>query len=675
MKNLQRYMNPLLWFSAILMTALMAGCGGGDQGRGAILGLPEATLMNVAVTPATATIPTNGMQQFVATATYSDGTSRDVTAISAWTSAATAVATVNSTTGVAAGVATGTAAISASFGGKAGSAVLTVTNGTLLSIAMTPVNPSVAIGGMQQLIAMGTYSNGTTANITAIANWRSATPAVASVTAGGLATGVATGSSVMSASVDNVTGSASLTVTPAALLSIAMTPLNPNIQIAATQQLTVTATYSDSSTANVTSMTAFSSATPAIVNVDAATGLATAMAAGSSLITGTFNGKTATTTVTVNAAALSSIAVTPATATVAIAGTQAFVATGTYTDGSTAVITNSVTWSSGTIAVATVLPTGIATGLTGGNTLITATFGAKSGTASLTVMPALSLTSIAVTPLNPGAAVGATQQFTATATYSDASTADITNAVTWSSSLTSVATIPSTGLATAIGAGVSNITATQGVTSASTTFTVTAPAGTAINLGSAANFGVLAGTSITNNSGGTTLVTGDVGSPSQTVDPVQAAGFSNYKSGAVLTTALADLQVAITDANSRTCDVNSAAGIDLGGQTFGPGVYCYAGAISITGTFTMNGPGLYIFRTASTLNSTANSIVALNGGASAGSVFWVPTGPTTLGANSVFKGTIMGQAAAITLGDNASLQNGRVLTGSAATLRNNVISR
>ena len=638
------------------------------------MGLPEATLMNVAVTPATATIPTNGMQQFVATATYSDGTSRDVTARSAWVSATTAVATVNSATGVAAGVATGTAAISASFGGKAGSAVLTVTNGTLLSIAVTPANPSVAIGGMQQLIAMGTYSNGTTANITAISTWKSATPAVASVTAGGLATGVTTGSSVMSASVDNISGSTSLTVTPAALLSIAITPPNPGIRIAATQQLTVTATYSDSSTANVTSMTAFSSATPAIVTVGAATGLTTGMAAGSSLITGTFNGKTATTTVTVNAAALSSIAVTPATATVAIAGTQAFVATGTYTDGATAVITNAVTWSSGTIAVATVLPTGVATGLTGGSSVITATSGTKSGTANLTVTPVLSLSSIAITPLNPSAVVGATQQFTATATYSDASTADITNAVTWSSSLTSVATIQSTGLATAIGAGVSNITATQGVKSASTTFTVTAAAA-AINLGSAANFGVLAGTSITNNSGGTTLVTGDVGSPSQTVDPVQAAGFSNYKSGAVLTTALADLQVAITDANSRTCDVNSAAGIDLGGQTFGPGVYCYAGAISITGTFTMNGPGLYIFRTASTLNSTANSIVALNGGASAGSVFWVPTGPTTLGANSVFKGTMMGQAAAITLGDNASLQNGRVLTGSAATLRNNVISR
>ncbi len=201
------------------------------------------------------------------------------------------------------------------------------------------------------------------------------------------------------------------------------------------------------------------------------------------------------------------------------------------------------------------------------------------------------------------------------------------------------------------------------------------PVANPVALGNAASFAVLAGTSITNNSGGTTLITGDVGSPSQTTDPVLAAGFTNYKSGALLTNALADLQVAITDANTRICDVTSASGIDLGGLVLTPGVYCYAGAISITGTFTMNGPGVYIFRTASTLNSTANSIVALIGGATADNVSWIPTGPSTLGANSVFKGAILAQSAAITMGDNATLLNGRVLSAAAVTLRNNQITK
>jgi hypothetical protein len=201
------------------------------------------------------------------------------------------------------------------------------------------------------------------------------------------------------------------------------------------------------------------------------------------------------------------------------------------------------------------------------------------------------------------------------------------------------------------------------------------PPAAGLNLGRAASFGVLAGTSITNNSGGTTLVTGDVGSPSQTTPPPVAPGFVNLTSGAVLDGALADLQVAITDGNGRTCDVNFPSGIDLGGLTLAPGVYCYAGAINITGTLALNGPGVYIFRTALTLNATANAIVALTNGATAANVFWLPVGPTTLGANGAFKGSVLGQSAAITVGDNTTLLNGRVLSGAAVTLRNNQIAK
>lgn len=589
MKNFKTCLRPLLWSSAFFLTAFVAGCGGGNQGRDPILGLPAATLVSLSVTPANATIANGAMQQFIATATYGDGASVDVTPSVVWASATAAVATVNSATGVAKGVAIGTSVITATFGAKSATANLTVTPATLMSIAVLPATPSIYIGNLQQFVAMGTYTDGSSSDITAIASFSSASPSIASITTTGMATGLTLGSSVISATSGATTGTSTLTVAPVALVSIAITPVNASLHIGATQQFMVMGTYSNGVVSTVTSSTSFTSATPAVATVGASTGLTIGVAAGTAQITASFNGKTTTALVTVSASSLSSIAILPS---------------------------------------------------------------------------------------NPNVLVGSSQQFSATGTYSDGTSGNLNNNVTWTSGTSSVATILQTGQASALASGSTTISATQGAMTASTTLTVANPAvGAAVNLGGAANFGVLAGTSITNNSGGTTLVTGDVGSPSQTVDPVQAAGFSNYKSGAILSTALADLQVAITDANSRTCDVNSAAGIDLGGLSFGPGVYCYAGAISMTGTFTMNGPGLYIFRTSSTLDTTANSIVALNGGASAGSVFWVPVGPTTLGANSVFKGTIMGQSAAITLGDNASLQNGRVLTGSAATLKNNVISR
>ena len=60
-------------------------------------------------------------------------------------------------------------------------------------------------------------------------------------------------------------------------------------------------------------------------------------------------------------------------------------ATGTYSDGSTAVLTSTVTWSSGKVGVATINSSGLATGVSAGTTVITATLGAVNGTANLTI--------------------------------------------------------------------------------------------------------------------------------------------------------------------------------------------------------------------------------------------------------------------------------------------------
>jgi hypothetical protein len=86
--------------------------------------------------------------------------------------------------------------------------------------------------------------------------------------------------------------------------------------------------------------------------------------------------------------------------------------------------------------------------------------------------PAPTLNSIAVTPANPTIQAGTTQQFTATGTYSDSSTKNITDQVTWASATTTVATINASGVASGVAAGTSNISATQGAVSGSTVLTV-----------------------------------------------------------------------------------------------------------------------------------------------------------------------------------------------------------
>ncbi|HEV7815148.1 MAG TPA: Ig-like domain-containing protein, partial [Janthinobacterium sp.] len=539
MHALKRYTKILFCSAGLLVAALLAGCGGSDQGLAPILGLSAANVVSLTVTPGAAGAAAGATQQFAATAKYSDGTTSDVSVGAVWTSAAPAVASVNAGSGLASAIASGSAVISAAFGGQSASATLTV-NATLKSIALLPPNPRIGTGASQQFIAMGSFSDGSVRDITTGTGFTSAAPAIARIGAAtGLAVGLTAGPSLITATSGALSASTTLTVSPAVLVSIALTPVNPTLQIGAVRQLAVTATYSDASTGDVTQSSVFSSAAPGVASVGASSGLATGISLGSTLVSASSGGQTASTTITVSDVTLASLAVTPANATIAVGATQQFVATASYSDNTTAIVSNSVTWSSSATSHATIAAGGLASGIASGNAAINADFGGKTGTAALTVV---------------------------------------------------AASVP--------------------------------PVAATLNLGRAADFGVLAGTSITNNSGGTTLITGDVGSPSQTTAPTVAAGFVDLQSGAVLDGALADLQVAITDANGRTCDVSFPSGIDLGGLTLAPGVYCYAGAISITGTLTLNGPGLYIFRTGLTLNSTANSVVALNNGATAANVFW-----------------------------------------------------
>jgi len=266
-------------------------------------------------------------------------------------------------------------------------------------------------------------------------------------------------------------GSATLTVTSAAvtLKSIAVTPASPSIAANSTQQFTATATYSDNSTKNITANVTWKSSNTAFATIGAATGLATGVAAGTTQITATQGSIVSPNdplTVTAAGVTLKSIAVTPASPSIIAGNTQQFTATGTYSDNSTKNITSNVAWKSSNTAFATIgAGTGLATGVAAGTTQITATQGSiVSPNDPLTVTAAVvTLKSIAVTPASPSVGIGNTVQFTATGTYSDNSTKNITSSVTWASSSPSFATIVgSTGLASGVAAGTTEITATLG---------------------------------------------------------------------------------------------------------------------------------------------------------------------------------------------------------------------
>jgi uncharacterized protein YjdB len=174
------------------------------------------------------------------------------------------------------------------------------------------------------------------------------------------------------------------------LTSITATPTTPSITAGNTQQMVATGTYNDSSTKTVTSSVTWASSDTSVARINSI-GLVTGISAGTASITATLGTISGATTATVTIANLQSITVSPTTASITSGETQAFAATGTLEDGSTVVITDSVTWTSSNTSAATIAATGTATAqsLTSSqSTYITASSGSVSSNAVLlTVNP------------------------------------------------------------------------------------------------------------------------------------------------------------------------------------------------------------------------------------------------------------------------------------------------
>ena len=423
-----------------------------------------ATLVSISVTPySPANLAVGSTQQFIATGIYSDGTTPNITSQVTWTSSNISIAGIAS--GLATGVAVGSTSITASESGITSPAVtLTVITSVsnLSSIAVTPAFPvDLGVGASLQFTAIGTYTNGSTADITSDVTWASSNPAVAAIFANGSVTGEGSGTANITATLSKVTSqSVSLTVKAVSSIMISPSASPHNLDVGGTQQFTAIGTYSDGSSADISSQVMWLSSNTQVATIYA-NGIATGVAGGTAGITATLGGVTSpATTLAVNA--LSSIALTPAAPNnLVVGGTQHFTATGTYSDGSLMDITSQVTWSSSATNIVTIATGGVATGVKSGTDKITATLaGVTSQPVALTV---ISLSGLTITPSSSAnIGVGATQHFTATGTYSDGSTADFTSQVVWSSSNPAAVTIAAGGTATAVGGGTANITATFG---------------------------------------------------------------------------------------------------------------------------------------------------------------------------------------------------------------------
>jgi len=199
----------------------------------------------------------------------------------------------------------------------------------------------------------------------------------------------------------------------------------------------------------------------------------------------------------------------------------------------------------------------------------------------------------------------------------------------------------------------------------------TALGAASVSLGTAKSFAVLAGATITNT--GATTVTGEVG-----LHPGKAAtGFTTVTlHGAEH---LGDA-VALSAKNALVTAYNDAAGAkpvtsvptELGGTTRKAGVYS-SDTLGVTGTLTLDGPGVYVFQAASTLITAPGSKVALINGASACNVYWQVGSSATLATSTSFKGTIMAFTS-IALETGATLDGRALARNGEVTLDHNTIN-
>ncbi len=369
---------------------------------GSISGSKKIAVTSVSLSTITVTVPpapfaVGTKQQVEATGKFSDGSKQTLTSSVSWSSSSQSIATMD-TLGRATALRAGSTTITATLGLKTGSATLTVKRLTLASIAVNATNTSIPAGITQPFTATGTFTDNETENLTLSVHWTSSTPTVATVNnaAGkeGIAQGLTAGSSNIGAIFSpSISGSAALSVTPAVLESISITPANTTIPLGITEQLTATGTYSDHSTQNITSNVTWSSSASTVAAVDE--GLAEADSVGTTTITASTmlaSGSTITgsTGLTVEAAQLTTVVVSPAGDFLQVNNTQQYTASGIFTDASSQDLTKTATWSSGTPAVASISTQGMATALKAGST----TIGAAVTTPTLSGSTALTVTSL-----------------------------------------------------------------------------------------------------------------------------------------------------------------------------------------------------------------------------------------------------------------------------------------
>lgn len=448
---------------------------GGISSDPVTVSVTQATLQELIVTPPAVTTPLGVVVQMQADGLFTDGSRRTITDDVEWESDAPGVI-IAGPFGDMYPMAPGQARITArTREGLVNEATITVTAAALQSIQVTPSPVALPRGITRQMTAVGNYTDGSTQDLSAVVSWNAADTDVASVNGAGVLTGVAQGSTTLQAVYGGVSSDpVAIAVSDPVLEQIQIIPDTTSLSVGLTRGLTATGVYSDDSTADLTNSVQWISSAPTVAGVSAS-GVVTARQQGTATITARFEFVSGTAAINVTAAQLTAIAVTGAPASLASGNTAQLVATGNYTDGSTADISTQVTWSTSAPTVLRVSNSGLITGLAQGTSSVHASLsGITSNDAFVTVTSAV-LVSMSTTPEEVTLARGTSRAISVQGYYSDNQSVNLTSTAAWQSQNPTIATVDNNGVVRGVNVGTAIIVASRdGVTSNPVQVTVTA---------------------------------------------------------------------------------------------------------------------------------------------------------------------------------------------------------
>jgi len=306
------------------------------------------------------------------------------------------------------------------------------------SLDITTVDSSLKISEKFQLIVTGTYSDGSSKNLTSSVTWSVSDSTVLDVSNTGLITALAGGISNVSAAFEGQSIERSISVK--ALTSLNISPTSVTLALTSSEQLSVTAKYTDNSNETLNNLVIWSSSDSSVASVSI-TGEVLALSVGTISITANLGAVSASLSVTVTPATLELIVLSSPMTQIASGLTSAFFAKGIYSDGTEQNLSDQVFWSVSDSSIATInSETGLLTALQPGNLSVIANKEGQTRSLDITVSP-VSLTSIAITPSYISLAKGSSEPINVTANFTDNTKQDVSSQVDWVNSNGQIAII------------------------------------------------------------------------------------------------------------------------------------------------------------------------------------------------------------------------------------------